>query len=395
MFPFTRQEKVARLAEYITKGSARPYTAELHLAHRCNLRCRFCAMQDNRYQPKRPLPPDGWRRLVERLAEMGVKEWRLGGGLGEVLCAPELFLDLAAVIKQNGGHGWLTTNGTLFSERVTKRLIELNWDRIEFSLDGATAATHDMLRGVPGAYDALIRAVRAFSEARHAQGTATELILHTVITSANQPELPGLVTLAAGLGVDGIFFEPVAPVSDNARELVIDPAAPAFRAAHAEAMQRAESQGTATNLAALITAEPGTTGAADVGAGCPAALQMSFGRTIFPGGDCSPAMVALWRRLPLVTRRWIVLGARCFEPFYGLAVRVDGTVQPCCSAALHAAAPADILHFWRGSMMKKLRRKLLRDFDERICARCMPSIIEKTNGLRADLDRFLENQPPW
>ena len=46
-----------------------PYFAHLALTHKCNLRCRFCHIQDEKFQE---LDTGGMKRVIDVLDEMGV-----------------------------------------------------------------------------------------------------------------------------------------------------------------------------------------------------------------------------------------------------------------------------------------------------------------------------------
>ena len=47
----------------------RPYFAHLAITHRCNLRCRFCHIREERFEE---LDLDGMKRVIDVLDRMGV-----------------------------------------------------------------------------------------------------------------------------------------------------------------------------------------------------------------------------------------------------------------------------------------------------------------------------------
>jgi radical SAM protein with 4Fe4S-binding SPASM domain len=71
---------------------------------------------------------------------------------------PELLGDL----KEHGQHVWLLTNGTLLTPEVCRRLVR-SVNRISISLDGATAAVHDKMRG-KGSFAAVLRGIRMLQD---------------------------------------------------------------------------------------------------------------------------------------------------------------------------------------------------------------------------------------
>ncbi len=107
-----------------------PYFAHLAVTHRCNLRCRFCHIQEARFEE---LPTDGMKRVIDVLDEMGVAVLSISGG-GE----PLLRRDVTTILNYAAGKGMytkLTSNGTMPLERY-QRLLESAVKEIGISLDG-------------------------------------------------------------------------------------------------------------------------------------------------------------------------------------------------------------------------------------------------------------------
>ena len=73
---------------------------------------------------------------------------------------------------------------------------------LSLSLDGAQAATHDAFRGVPGVFDATLRA------AQEVRDTGFRLQINSTVTRANVHELPDLLRLVIDLGASlwSVFF---------------------------------------------------------------------------------------------------------------------------------------------------------------------------------------------
>ncbi|HTT62012.1 MAG TPA: radical SAM protein [Bryobacteraceae bacterium] len=107
-----------------------PYFAHLALTHRCNLRCRFCHIQEAKFQE---LDTNGMKRVIDILDEMGVGVLSISGG-GEPLLRPDfdVILNHAA---QKGLYTKLTSNGTMPRERY-ERLLKSAVNEIGISLDG-------------------------------------------------------------------------------------------------------------------------------------------------------------------------------------------------------------------------------------------------------------------
>jgi MoaA/NifB/PqqE/SkfB family radical SAM enzyme len=108
----------------------RPYFAHLAITHRCNLRCRFCHIPEERCDE---LDLDGMKRVIDVLDHMGIAVLSISGG-GE----PLLREDFAAIINyaaEKGLYTKITSNGTLAQDRY-QELLQSKATEISISLDG-------------------------------------------------------------------------------------------------------------------------------------------------------------------------------------------------------------------------------------------------------------------
>jgi radical SAM protein with 4Fe4S-binding SPASM domain len=112
---------------------------------------------------------------------------------GEPLVRPEIW-ELAEYCRENGIKTALSTNGTLISDDVAKKIKQSGIEYVGISLDGASAATHDRFRNRPGAFD---RAVAAFARCREA---GVRNGVRVTLTKENRGELGALVDLSRNLG---------------------------------------------------------------------------------------------------------------------------------------------------------------------------------------------------
>ena len=107
-----------------------PYFAHLALTHRCNLRCRFCRVQEERFTE---LDTEGMKRVIDVLDRMGVGVLSVSGG-GE----PLLRRDFAVILdyaSRKGLYTKLTSNGTMPLARY-QELLRSKVDEIGISVDG-------------------------------------------------------------------------------------------------------------------------------------------------------------------------------------------------------------------------------------------------------------------
>ncbi|MGQ9653112.1 MAG: radical SAM protein [Thermodesulfobacteriota bacterium] len=119
-----------------------PVTVELDPTNLCNHHCIWCLDQRFRESCHDTLPWETVRRLIEELAQIGVKGVVVKGS-GEPTLVP-YFSKLFYAIRSAGLKSALTTNGGLLSGDKAKAVAECcDWVRV--SVDAATAETHQRI----------------------------------------------------------------------------------------------------------------------------------------------------------------------------------------------------------------------------------------------------------
>jgi Fe-coproporphyrin III synthase len=163
-----------------------------NLTDRCNLSCTHCY---SRSGPGRTtegeLTTGEAFGVIDDLADMGVPLILFTGG--EPLMRADLF-ELAAHAWSRGLRMALSTNGTLITPDIARRIKESGIEYAGISLDGANAKTHDRFRNFPGAFDQTLRAFSACMEAGLRCG------VRVTLTKENCHELEALVDLSISLG---------------------------------------------------------------------------------------------------------------------------------------------------------------------------------------------------
>ena len=164
-----------------------------NITARCNLACTHCYLRSG---------PGRWREgelttdeaiaLIDDLAVAGVPLLLFSGG--EPLVRED-FWTLALHAKKRGIPAVLSTNGTLLTPDVARRLRDAGIGYAGISLDGATAATHDAFRGVPGSFDRSVQALK------HCVDAGLRCGVRFTVTKRNHDELGRLIALSRALGV--------------------------------------------------------------------------------------------------------------------------------------------------------------------------------------------------
>lgn len=168
-----------------------------HILTQCNLQCRHCYINPEQHGTQR-LSIETIQAWLETLAQRspGANLIFLGG-------EPTLHPDLASAIRTARalGYGSITidTNGFLFHD-ILEKITPAEVDFISFSLDGASAATNDAIRG-NGSFDVCTQGIRSAK----AKGFQTSLIY--TVSRLNLQELTALPPLLTELKIDRFFIQ--------------------------------------------------------------------------------------------------------------------------------------------------------------------------------------------
>ena len=128
----------------------------------CNLKCLHCYVEPYHNEPQtKELTATEWSRIFKQLFEMGI--WHITFSGGEPLCRPDIY-EIMNHAKEQGFFFGLKTNGTLITKPIADRLKEIGFSRVDVSIYGSRAKTHDYVTGVPGSYDKAIRAIKLLRE---------------------------------------------------------------------------------------------------------------------------------------------------------------------------------------------------------------------------------------
>ena len=123
-----------------------PYMAEFDITYRCNCRCRMCQRWNDPRTESLHLAD--YRRLAAEFRKMAVHQISVAGG--EPLMRKDVF-DIIRGFADRDLSVNLCTNGLLV-EKFAERIIASGATCVTVSLDGASADSHDAIRGLSGAY---------------------------------------------------------------------------------------------------------------------------------------------------------------------------------------------------------------------------------------------------
>jgi MoaA/NifB/PqqE/SkfB family radical SAM enzyme len=232
MFNFDREEKInreriKRLANWYKGEKENPVQVDVELHKRCNLRCIFCARYEdhqklNEESKNHEMPTNRWLEVIEEAAELHALVFNIEG-INEPPAAPEIFFPVIGKIKEVNMYGILTTNGTLWNEDQLKNLVEIDWDRIHFSIHSSRPEVHDNLTGVKGSFKKAVRSVQILNKWKRRLNSERPMInINVCVNKLNFDQLPELVELAHSLGAAYIFTEPLMVYTEIGRKLKVN-----------------------------------------------------------------------------------------------------------------------------------------------------------------------------
>lgn len=177
-------------------GLRSPKILTLAITDECNLECRHCWVNAGNTSFSRHVPSDKLRRVIEEFAAIGGEGVRITGG--EPLCHPD-FLGILKLLRYLKFKSIiLQTNAMLLRDEHLTALNELNLNgfTIQVSLDGATALTHDQVRG-EGAYIGALQGITKLLQA----GLGRNISIFFTEMKHNIGEIPDMLELANSRGI--------------------------------------------------------------------------------------------------------------------------------------------------------------------------------------------------
>lgn len=172
--------------------TAFPWKLWLYTNFDCNLRCRYCVAESSPDAPRRALPDDTIRRLVDEAAALGIERIFFTGG--EPFLLPNIYPLLAYASARLPTT--VLTNAVLLRGKRLEQLAAVNNPNltVQVSLDGARPEQHDPWRG-EGTWAATVQAIERL------QTRGFHLRLSSTETPANRDHLPELHDFRRKLGL--------------------------------------------------------------------------------------------------------------------------------------------------------------------------------------------------
>lgn len=155
-----------------------PKHVDIAITGKCNLACQYCFYADEMVA-RGDLPTERWLAFFEELGSLGVMSVTLTGG--EVFTRPDLFTLIDGIIANRMRYS-LLSNGTLITEETLKQFEigkrRQRLDSIQISVDGSSAAVHDLSR--PKSFARALRGLKLLKQAGYPVTVRVTINRHNV-----------------------------------------------------------------------------------------------------------------------------------------------------------------------------------------------------------------------
>ena len=148
------------LTDQFQLGLEAPICMTWELTYACNLACAHCLSSSGRRDP-RELSTAECKKVIDELERMQVFYVNIGGGEPTVRSD---FWELVDYATEHSVGVKFSTNGIKITSEAARRLAASDCVDVQISIDGATAAVNDRIRG-RGSYDTAVRAMENLSHA--------------------------------------------------------------------------------------------------------------------------------------------------------------------------------------------------------------------------------------
>ena len=355
-----KNEKIRRLFEWSRGRKTPPFTLDISPTDKCNLKCLSCWQRcfkniDSSYE----LPDEKLIDVVREAIGFGVKEFEITGG-GEPLLRKKLVLEIMELVKSSGCIGNITTNGTLFSDEDIEKIVKIGWDRITFSIDGPDAETNDYLRG-KGSFEKILRIISKFNEYKKLYNSKKPIIkFNTVLSNKNYDKVKKIIDLANKVNCEIVSFEPLTVHSEFGKKLKLKKnEIKQFAVIIPEAKRLAEKYGIFTNIDGLV-------------------------QTRFIEKSNKMVEVIENESKNNDVEETSFESVSCFEPWWHLVIKVDGSAQPCCLYDLKEENVKDksLEEIWHGQTFQLIRKIMVNRKFSKFCSICNASQVLENRRIR-------------
>ena len=185
----------------------------LELTSRCNAYCDHCGSRCDTEEKGKEIETRYIKKALKEIADKyEASEILLNVTGGEPLLRKDFF-ELMNYANELGYMWGITTNGTLLTKNVVKKLIDAGMMSVSVSIDGLEK-THEAFRKIPGQYKNIINGIKYMQES----GKIDCVQVTTVANKKNFDELEDLYKYLVSIGVKYwrvVNCDPIGRASDD------------------------------------------------------------------------------------------------------------------------------------------------------------------------------------
>jgi len=353
---------IARLSKWASGRTEAPQRVLLYPTNNCNLNCVFCYQQLKPYDYSLRLSKEKWLAITKELCKMGVKTLQISGG-GEPFLESDTVLSIMRIIKKYDVEGRLVTNGTVLTRQIIEQIVDIGWDHIIFSIDGAKPGTHDFLRGKKGSFKRTVEAISLFRKIKQEKKAEKPLLeFSSVLTKKNFKQSKDIIKLAHELGVGVITFEPVFVSNPYVQKIKMNSfQRKKFIKRIPESLEIAKSLGINTNLKTIDEI-----------------------REIEKTGELKDKIIGN-QEINKKTNNFFDIP--CYDPWLWPKIEADGRIGPCSSIIFEGMniKSKTFKELWLGKSFSEFRVRIRSKDLPDSCANCVSTHLPLNNAIRNKL----------
>ncbi len=182
-------------------GLIPPKTLTIMITNGCNLQCSHCWPNSLPSHLVEPVASAKIQSVIREFARIGADSLIVTGG--EPFTHPDLFKILQSACNMRElNQVQVQTNAVLLSDAIVEKVLGLDCKKLSFqvSLEGASPATHDLVRG-DGSYDKALKGIHRLMTA----GFKERIQIAFTETRQNFSEIPALLKLLESLGISQFY----------------------------------------------------------------------------------------------------------------------------------------------------------------------------------------------
>ena len=192
-----------------------PLVVSWNVTRKCNLKCSHCYINATKEELKGELTTKEAKQLMDQIAEVSRPLLILSGG------EPMLRQDIYELIRYGASKGFrmgLGSNGSLIDDEAAKKLKDAGIKTVSISLDSSIPEKHDEFRGVEGAWQKAINAIKALKKS----GILVQV--NTTLTQQNHGEIDDIMSSIEQIGVENFHLFFLVPTGRGKKITDISPA---------------------------------------------------------------------------------------------------------------------------------------------------------------------------